>query len=247
MRWRIDLSYDGSLFSGWQKQPGDKTVQQTIEEAFSMIHREPIEIVGCGRTDTGVHARKYTAHMDMGAIEDCAKFLYHVNAVLPRDIAIHSISQADADFHARFDAITRQYKYYLHFSKSPFSFKHSMQFNSPAALDQNSMQDAARLFLHYKDFLPFCKTGSDAQHYKCLVTESQWKFTETTASYAITANRFLRGMVRLIVGAHLNVGLGKLSLSSLEECLISQKPLPLQWSVPPEGLFLENVLYPGEE
>ena len=246
MRWRIDLAYQGTQYSGWQKQPGDITVEQTLEEAFSMILREPIEITGCGRTDAGVHARKYTAHMDVSGDHDIIKTIYQVNSVLPHDIAVHSIREVDAQFHARYDATARQYKYYINFIKDPFLKNLSLYFNISAALRQDLMQDAAQMLLHYEEFLPFCKTGSDANHYRCILNQSEWGFTHGHAIYTVGANRFLRGMVRLIVGACLNIGLEKISLKDLEESLKSQSPLLLQWSVPPEGLFLENVMYPGD-
>ena len=247
MRWRIDLSYLGTHYCGWQKQPGDKTVQQTLEEAFAMILREPIEIVGCGRTDTGVHARKYIAHADVPVQSDIPKIIYQVNSVLPHDIAIHSIGESEPGFHARFDAIERHYRYYIHFSKDPFLNDRSFYFNLNTSLDRSAMQKAAMMLMQFDEFLPFCKTGSDAGHFKCKLTESKWEFSGGNAVFSIKANRFLRGMVRLIAGACLNVGLEKLSLDTLENCLQQQKPLPLNWSVPAEGLYLENVIYPGDK
>ena len=244
MRWRLELSYFGKAYCGWQKQPGDLTVQQTLEEAFSMILREPIEITGCGRTDTGVHARQYTAHMDVASTIYSPKILYQINSVLPLDIAIHTITETDYSFHARHCATERNYRYYIHFEKNPFIRDQSFYFNQNMELDMVAMQEVAILLKEYTEFLPFCKTGSDAEHYKCTIMESHWIFEENKATFSITANRFLRGMVRLIVGACLNAGLGKLSVNDIKACLENQIPLPVQWSVPPEGLFLEGVAYP---
>lgn len=243
MRWRIDLSYQGTNYSGWQKQPGDKTVQQTIEEAFGVVLRAPIEITGCGRTDTGVHARKYTAHLDVQGDHDISKILYQVNAVLPDDIAIRSISEVDENFHARFDAIQRQYNYHIHFQKDPFLNKQSFYFHQHTALDHTAIANAASLLKEYNEFLPFCKTGSDIKHYRCELTMSDWVFTEDNAIYSISANRFLRGMVRLITGTLLNIGLGKLTWEVVEESLKNKIPLPVQWSVPAQGLYLAEVKY----
>lgn len=243
MRWRIELSYLGTNFCGWQKQPGDTTVQQTLEEAFSKILRDPIEVIGCGRTDTGVHAKKYIAHFDSDALPDIEKLLYQVNSVLPNDIALHSIQRSIDDFHARYDAIERGYRYYMHFQKNPFLQQTSFFFNHYTPLDKIAMQSAAAILLNYESFLPFCKTGSDNHHFRCKLTVSEWSFTENDAVYTIKANRFLRGMVRLITGACLNAGLGKLSLDEIISSLENQTPLPIQWSVPPEGLFLESILY----
>ncbi len=245
MRWRLELSYFGKNYCGWQKQPGDLTVQQILEEAFAMILREPVEIVGCGRTDTGVHARKYIAHLDVISEMYSPKILYQINSVLPQDIAVHSITETDVTFHSRYDAIERHYQYYIHFEKNPFIRDQSYYFNQNAILDMAAMQEAALLLKDYNEFLPFCKTGSDTGHYRCTVSESHWIFENNKATYSIKANRFLRGMVRLIVGACLNAGLGKLSVADITKCMNEQIPLPIQWSVPPEGLFLEDVMYPS--
>lgn len=244
MRIRIQLSYSGTSYCGWQKQPGDSSVQQTLEDSFSMILRQPVEIVGCGRTDTGVHARNYTAHADVHDIQWSDKLVYQLNSVLPKDIAIHHISEADAAFHARFDAVERHYKYYLHAHKDPFRLSQSFYFLQYIELDQQAMHEAAAMILSHSQFKPFCKTGSDADHYKCRVTESNWIFDKEQAIYSIRANRFLRGMVRLIVGSCLNIGLKKISIEDLKESMDQQSPVSHSWSVPPEGLFLEDVTYP---
>lgn len=243
MRWKIHLSYLGTSYNGWQRQPADPSVQQTLEEAFALILRQPIDIVGCGRTDTGVHARAYVAHADVIEVELTNKLIYHLNAVLSYDIAIHSIIEVAPTFHARFDAIERQYRYYIHFNKDPFRTTTSWYLHQHSPLDQDKMHEAAALLLQYNLFKPFCKTGSDAGHFKCTLTESAWTFTEDGAVYSIKANRFLRGMVRLIVGSCVNVGLGKISIAELKECLDHQTSLPHAWSVPAEGLFLEGVGY----
>ena len=246
MRWRIDLSYQGTNYNGWQKQPGDRSVQETLEDAFNMILRQTVEIIGCGRTDTGVHARKYTAHADISGEHDISKTIYQINSVLPYDIAIHSIRHVVDDFHARFSALERQYKYYVHLSKNPFLQNLSYYFNLNSPLNKEAMSEAAKILLQHEEFYPFCKTGSDAHHYKCQLTQSEWSFNDDQMIFTIGSNRFLRGMVRLIVGACLNIGLGKIKIEELEKSLREQKPLPLQWSVPPEGLYLENVFYPGD-
>jgi tRNA pseudouridine38-40 synthase len=248
MRWRVDLAYNGKNYSGWQKQPGDVTVQQTLEQAFKTILREQVEITGCGRTDAGVHSRNYTCHLDVEGHFDTDKTAYHVNAILPDDIGLKRIREVDPDFHARYSAIQRHYRYYIHFNKDPFLDGISYRFQRNKSLDTHAMIRAAgSVILAAKEFFPFCKTDSDAKHYRCELTKSLWFFkNENEAIYSISANRFLRGMVRLIVGATLNIGLGKLSEADLEECITLQKPLPVSWSVPPEGLFLEEVSYVGE-
>lgn len=244
MRWKIVLSYFGTSYCGWQRQPDSPSVQQTLEEALSMVLRQPVDITGCGRTDTGVHARYYVAHTDIEGVEPSDKLIYQLNAVLPGDIAIHAISQADPSFHARFDAFERHYKYYIHLKKDPFSAGRSFWFHSHEGPDRDAMHRAAAVLLEFDRFQPFCKTGSDAEHFKCMMKESTWHFDEDTAVYAVTANRFLRGMVRLIVGACLNAGTGKITPEEIRNHLVLQSPLPHAWSVPPEGLYLEGVRYP---
>jgi tRNA pseudouridine38-40 synthase len=243
MRWKITLSYLGTHYAGWQRQPGDLTVQQVVEEAFSTILRQPIEIVGCGRTDAGVHARKYVAHLDVAEVEPTSKLIYQVNSILPHDIALHSIEQADPEFHARFDANERMYRYYLHFNKDPFLLNTSFYFQQGKELDTDLLHESAALLLPFDQFKPFCKTGSDADHYRCKLMVSSWSVNEGRGVYTIRANRFLRGMVRLITGACLNVALGKITLEEMKESLEQQTPIPQAWSVPAEGLFLEEIVY----
>lgn len=245
MRWRIQLSYSGTRYCGWQRQPDDPSVQQTIEEAFALILRQQVEIVGCGRTDSGVHARQYVAHADVADIALNDKIVYQLNMVLPMDIAIHSIEETTPEFHARFDAVSRQYKYYLHHHKDPFLDGRSWYVHQHAPLDHQAMHEAAALLMHYDQFQPFCKTGSDADHYKCKLSASHWVFDEHQSVYIISANRFLRGMVRLVVGACMNVGLGKITIADLKLSLDQQILLPHAWSVPGEGLYLEGVEYVG--
>jgi tRNA pseudouridine38-40 synthase len=243
MRWKIELSYLGTQYAGWQRQPGEWTVQQVVEEAFSTLLRQPVEITGCGRTDAGVHARKYIAHLDVEEVLPSPKLIYQVNAILPQEVAIHSIEETHPAFHARFDASSRLYRYYLHFEKDPFAFPTSFFFQQFRDLHADEVQASAELLLQYQEFKPFCKTGSDANHFRCQIMQSQWQLNEKLGIYTIRANRFLRGMVRMIVGACLNVGLGKISLKELQEALDTQSALEQAWSVPAHGLFLEEVSY----
>ncbi len=242
MRWKIELSYLGTNYAGWQRQAGDLTIQQILEEAFITVLREPIEIVGCGRTDAGVHARHYVAHFDAGPF-DKAKCLYQINAVLPRDIAVNTVEETTPAFHARFDAKERMYKYYLHFEKDPFLQNTSFYFHQAHDLNIEVLHSSAALLLKYDAFLPFCKTGSDVDHYRCTLMKSSWQVEDQRAVYTICANRFLRGMVRLVVGACLHAALGKISIDQVRDSLDRQLPLPHAWSVPAEGLFLESVQY----
>lgn len=243
MRYKVTLSYLGTNYAGWQRQPGSMTVQQKIEEAFGIILREPVELTGCGRTDAGVHAKDYVAHMDIQSAVEPEKFLYQVNAILPTDIAIQSVQKVHDEFHARFDAQWRSYKYTIHFEKNPFLQGQSFYLSRNSELDQQAMSKVADLFLKYSEYYPFSKTGSDNKGYTCKVSEAHWHFEKNGCWYFVKANRFLRGMVRLMAGASLNVGYGKMSVDTIEECMVQQTMLPLQWSVPAEGLRFEGVGY----
>ena len=160
MRYKIILSYMGTNYSGWQKQPGAATVQKALEDAFKTILREPVDIVGCGRTDTGVHARNYAAHFNATIDVDFEKIIYQVNSILPTDIAVWSLSPIHDEFHSRFDAIERAYIYSIHFIKDPFVHNQSFYLNTYKDLDHGKMHEAAAIIKRHEHFLPFCKTGS---------------------------------------------------------------------------------------
>ncbi len=245
MRWRIQLSYLGTSYCGWQRQPSDPSVQQTLEEVFSMVLRQPVEITGCGRTDAGVHARKYIAHTDFNHDAPEDRLVYQLNAVLPADIALQHIDLVHPEFHARYDAVERLYRYYIHFRKNPFLEGRSFYFHQPTNLDRQIMEETSSILMQFEHFRPFCKTGTDVDHFRCQLSTSQWHWEEDFAIYTIRANRFLRGMVRLVVGACLNVGLGKVSLEDIKTSMVLQQPIPFAWSVPAEGLYLEDVVYGG--
>lgn len=243
MRYFIQLAYNGTAYYGWQRQPAARSVQQSLEESFSTILGQAIEITGCGRTDTGVHATFYIAHFDFeGHFPE--GFLRRINKFLPADVVIYDIYPVKADAHARFDAYYRAYAYHLSLVKDPFQ-QHTAYFYPFAdKLRPELMQEAAALVAQYELFLPFCKTGSDAQTMRCQIHRSEWVFGEREMVYHIAANRFLRGMVRLVVGMCLSVGNGQLSLDEVRYALDEQKPLPKSLSVSPAGLFLCEVRYP---
>lgn len=211
---------------------------------MSMILRTQIEVVGCGRTDAGVHARCYVAHFDTADISDLDKFIYQLNAVLPNDIAVIGCEHTHPEFHARFDATERGYEYRIHFRKDPFSHPHSFFMGQYAELNSTLVQEAALVIASFDHFKTFCKTGSDHQHYACVIKNASWQFEEYAWKFDIAANRFLRGMVRLIVGACLNAGLSKISIDEIREALIRQEPLSNAWSVPAHGLSFMYALYP---
>jgi tRNA pseudouridine38-40 synthase len=217
-------------------------VQGVLEEAFSTILRDKIEIVGCGRTDAGVHAEQYVFHFDTDVMTP-ENLLYKLNRYLPQDIALQSMSEVGEDRHARFSATSRSYKYYLTMVKDPFRTETAMYYPYPDPPDWDLMNKAGKLLCHYKEFKPFCKVGSDTPHYLCDMTRAHWEYTDTDAVFTITANRFLRGMVRLIVGTMLQIGRGQMSLEELQETMSSQRPLEKPESVSPNGLHLVSIEY----
>lgn len=245
MRYFAEIAYKGTHFFGWQIQPQQTSVQETLETAFTTILRTPIEIVGCGRTDTGVHASQYFLHFDFSG-EFPAHFLSRINKFLPPDIAIFRIFPVAPEAHARFDAYLRAYEYRMHFRKDPFRRESSYFYPYPEKPDLQKMQESAQLLLDFKDFYPFCKTHHDAQTYRCDLQRSEWIAEPGTHSvcYHIAANRFLRGMVRLIVGMCINVGLGKIELTEVQQALEQQVHLVRSNSAPPEGLYLREIRYP---
>lgn len=244
MRYFAELAYRGTNYCGWQRQPAQPSVQQTIEEALSTLLRTSIEIVGCGRTDTGVHASQYFIHFEYEG-EFHEKFVARLNRFLPKDIAFYSIKKVASEAHARFDAQRRGYTYFVHSRKNPFSENTAYHFPFFEQIDEQKLQAAAQLLLDYDAFFPFCKTKSDANTMLCKMYRSEWEFQpeQHRLLFHVEANRFLRGMVRLIVGMCLEVSIGKMELKDVKNALEEQKRLPRSWSVPPEGLFLSKVEY----
>lgn len=253
MRYFIRLSYRGTKYNGWQIQPNDPSIQETIQEGLTKILRTPIEITGCGRTDAGVHAKGYVAHFEVDAsalerfgAEPSKDLLKRLNLYLPSDIVISSISEVAAAAHARFDANHRAYEYHIIFSKNPFETDTVYQFPFKQDLDFERLQAAAQLLLNYDHFFPFCKTNTQVKTMRCQLFRSEWvlNLEADRMVFHIAANRFLRGMVRLIVGMCLNVATGKVSLDAVKNALEEQTRLPKSLSVPPNGLFLVDIRYP---
>lgn len=245
MRFFVELAYNGTPFSGWQRQPNAMTVQSILEDAFSTILRLPIEVTGCGRTDTGVHAKQYFMHFDFG--EDLPNhFLNRLNKFLPAEIAIRRIFLVNEEAHARFDAYHRSYEYHIVLNKNPFTKETAYHFPFGQHLDLVKMNAAAQLLLSYNEFFPFCKTNTEVKTMICDLKRSEWILNESTDEliYYVSANRFLRGMIRLIVGMCLNVGTGKVDLATVKTAMEQQIRLKKSWSVPPQGLFLCDIRYP---
>lgn len=243
-RYFIQLSYCGTRYNGWQKQPhvGTLTVQQEIETALATYLRQAIDVVGCGRTDTGVHARDYFAHFDTGLELDIPNTVYRLNKVLPNDIAIQAILPVKPDAHTRFDAISRSYQYHIHTAKSPFlpySYYHIAK-----QLDIERLNQAADIITELTDFSTFCKFHTDVATMECQISQSKWVQHGDHYTYYVTANRFLRGMIRLIVGMCLNVEKGKLSIEDVQTAALSKVRTGHDLSVPAQGLILCDIKYP---
>ncbi len=245
MRYFLELSYRGTSYSGWQRQPNSLSVQQVIEEALGLLLRHEVPIVGCGRTDAGVHASYYVAHFEWDTPLP-EWLLYRLNQVLPADISIRDIQPVNDQAHARFDATRRGYAYFISCQKNPFRTETAWQYPPASNFGLEELNEAASLLMEYQYFYPFCKSGSDARTMACTLYRSEWeKRTEDGLwVYRIAANRFLRGMVRLIVGMCVNVAKGKVSLAEVRAAMNRQERLVGSESAPPEGLFLTEVNYP---
>lgn len=242
MRYFIELQYDGTAYFGWQRQPDATTVQGVIEDKLSMLLRVPTEIVGAGRTDTGVNASFYTAHFDSDKQIDCAQLCYKLNKVLPADIAIMRIYEVEPTLHARFDAKEREYTYFLTPHKSPFRRYSAWHFT--ADIDVVRMNEAARKLLEYEDFTSFAKLNSNNKTNICHISHAEWVVeSDGTLRFTIRANRFLRNMVRAIVGTLVDVGRGKYSVEEFEDIILSKDLSRCSAGAPACGLFLSGVKY----
>ncbi len=245
MRYFVELSYNGTNYCGWQIQPHDMSIQQKIEESISTILRHKTSVVGCGRTDSGVHASKYFLHFDHPTpLPD--NFMSRINKVLPADIAFHKLKPVSDEAHTRFDATLRAYEYHLSFRKNPFHQQTRYYFPQWEKLNMDKMHKAAALLPEYSAFYTFCKSNTDVKTMNCTIMDSRWVMHPDGQgmTYHVAANRFLRGMVRLIVGMCLNVGMNKLKLDTVRKALDQQERLTKSLSAPPHGLFLTKVEYP---
>ena len=244
MRYFIELRYDGAAYCGWQRQPDMPTVQQTIEEALTKLLRVHTEIVGAGRTDTGVNASYYVAHFDSAVEVDCAQVLYKLNMMLPKDIAIFSVTPVADGAHARFDARQREYRYYISPTKNPFRRYSAWLYYVP--LDVEKMNQAAAKLLEYEDFTSFAKLNSNNKTNICKIMNARWSVEDGVLVFTIRADRFLRNMVRSIVGTLVDVGRGRYSVE--EFCAIVEARDLSQSSAgaPSQGLFLSDVVYPTD-
>lgn len=242
MRYFLTLSYDGTPFHGWQVQPNATTVEGELERALATVCRQPLDIVGAGRTDTGVHARMMVAHFDTDTPIDGPQLAYRLNRILPRTIAVREIRQVDEAMHARFSATSRTYHYYIHTAKDPFLEAYSCRM--PFELDFKLMNEAAAVLATYRDFGAFCKSHTDVKTTICEVSEAEWRQTSPTTWYfRITANRFLRNMVRAVVGTLIDVGRHRLDVDGFRSVIESGQRTAAGDSMPAHALFLENITY----
>ena len=242
-RYFFKLAYNGTGRSGWQKQPNAPTIQEDIESLFSSLYQDPVEIVGCGRTDAGVHASSYYFHADIPTHITTDSLLYKLNRMSEAHLAFHQIISVVPEAHARFDAFQRSYNYNVSLEKNPFGFSH--QIPSRKNFNFEKLNEAAAILLDYIEFFPLCKSNSEVKNYRCQVSQSKWeKLDDNNYVYHVTSNRFLRGMVRLIVGMCLNHMNGLIDLDEIHDAMINQRRFNKDLSVPPDGLFLNEILYP---
>jgi len=246
MRVFLKLSYDGANYAGWQVQPNVSTVQGTLNTVFGSLYNDDIQVTACGRTDKGVHATRYYAHADVSEQYTKEELLYKLNRMLPIDIACQDVLSVSPNAHTRFDADSRSYTYHLHFEKNPFKDQYSTYFPYRPKMDVQLLPEVAEVIKSTSEFGSFCKLHGSDTHTKCDMMESYWDLDgdPEAISYHITANRFLRGMVRLIVGSSLAVSLGQLTLDKLQKEIESGTRNPHMKSAPPQGLALSNVTYP---
>lgn len=242
MRYFVELQYDGGAYCGWQRQPDQPTVQGVIEDALTKLLRRPTEIVGAGRTDTGVNASFYIAHFDTTEEIDCDHITYKLNAMLAQDIAIRRIYRVADDMHARFDAVEREYTYFLSPVKAPFRRHSAWIYYIP--LDIEKMNRAAEVLLTTDDFTTFAKLNSNNKTNICHVTHARWEREEDgTLRFTIRADRFLRNMVRAIVGTLVDVGRGRYSVEEFADIVASRDLSRASSGAQPQGLFLSNIRY----
>lgn len=241
-RYFFEISYFGKDFCGWQIQPNAPSVQETIEKELSKLHsNQEIKIVGCGRTDTGVHAHHYIFHTDIPTIEDSNQFIFKLNKMLPNSIAVHSIEEVSEDLHARFSATKRTYRYFIHSKKNAFVNDQSFYF--PQNLEIEKMNEAGKLLLGTQDFTSLSKLHTDVKTNICTVSKAKWAPTENGLMFEISADRFLRNMVRATVGTLLEVGVGKIKPNEIVDILEAKDRQKAKVSVSGHGLFLWKIEY----
>jgi tRNA pseudouridine38-40 synthase len=242
-RYFLELMYKGTHYSGFQAQENTPdTVQEAVEKAFALLQRQTVSMTGSSRTDTHVHALQNFFHFDFDG-EINLQFIYKINAILPRDIAVKNIYPVNNEAHCRFDAIARTYRYHLYQDKNPFLEDRGFYF--PYSIDFEKMQEAAAILKEYNDFTSFSKRNTQVKTFLCSIMETAWKKEEKQIIYHVKANRFLRGMVRGLVGTMLQTGRGKITIADFRNIIEARDCKRADFSVPGHGLFLQQVEYPS--
>ncbi len=246
MRYFLELAYKGTHFHGYQSQPNADTIQSEIETCLRTILGVETQVVGCGRTDTGVHASQFFLHFDTDTILEGDLFIYKLNAIVHPDIVFYRLHPVADDAHARFDAESRSYAYYMDLKRDPFRQETAYFFPFQSELDIELMNQVVTKLKSYTDFTTFCKSRTDVKNKICTLTRSEWHFDEerSTLIYKVSANRFLRGMIRLIVGMSIQVGRGTMSVEHVVSCMENRSLLDKPYSAPAKGLFLRDIIYP---
>ncbi len=246
MRYFIRFAYDGTAFHGSQRQPNGSTVQETMEQALAMIFREEVPLTFAGRTDAGVHAREMYAHFDIGfSLPDAGHICFRLNGILPDSIAIYDIVRVTDNAHARFSATRRTYEYHVINHKDPFLFPYVTRLRMP--LDYAAMNEAAQYLIGRQDFASFCRTHTDVKTTICDLTHAEWReLGNGHAVFTISADRFLRNMVRAVVGTLFQVGQGKMTKEQFAEVIRLQNRCSAGDSAPAQGLYLTHIEYPKE-
>ncbi len=242
MRYFIELAYFGKMYHGWQNQPDAASVQGKVETALGKLFQKTIEITGAGRTDAGVHAKQIFAHFDIQEKINTKQLQYKLNSMLPKDIAIYDIFEVKPQVHARFDALSRSYEYLIINKKDPFLMDRAYFIKK--SLDVDKMNEAAEILKTYTNFKCFSKSRTDVKTYNCKIEQARWELDGDVLKFSITADRFLRNMVRAIVGSLIEIGLGKTSVDNLHEIIKSEDRSKAGTSVPAKALYLTKVTYP---
>lgn len=241
MRYFLEVSYKGTYYSGFQSQKNANTIQSEVEKALQVLLKRKIELTGSSRTDAGVHALQNFFHFDTGS-ELSSKLIYNLNALLPPAISVKNLLKVHQDAHSRFDAISREYKYFIYKEKNPFINDTAYYF--PYSLNLDSMHEAAELTKEYSDFTSFSKRNTQVKTFQCKIMESKWVFENECLVYNVMANRFLRGMVRALTATMLKLGRGKLDIAEFKNIIESKDCSLANFAVPGHGLFLIQVGYP---
>jgi len=242
LRYFIELSYNGKAYHGWQIQPNAISIQEVLEKGLSTLLKEPIATMGAGRTDAGVHATQLFAHFDTETLFDIKTLIYKLNSFLPEDIAIKSIFKVKANSHARFHATSRQYLYRIALEKNPFNKEQTFLLKPKLNIDK--LKAATKILLDYKDFQCFSKSNTDVKTYHCNIMKAEWSLVENELHFIIKADRFLRNMVRAIVGTLINIGIGKIEVETLHDIIKSKNRSEAGFSVPAHALYLTKIEYP---